>query len=277
MSWRVGLFLAAMFAVFVGIGSLFGFVGAAAALSAAIVISFCSFWSAAPKLLASTHAAPVVDTRILEMVDRIAIAAGIPSPGVYEIEDDQPNALVIGGGEGAVLVLTSGLRFHLTDNELRAVIAHELAHIRNRDILACALAAALICAITALTLTLASVVSALSRQRGSGAIILAIFVPVIALLLKLAMARSFEYRADRDAAILCGSPRDLISALYKLDRLSYRFKSDVALMHPSFASLFIVNPLPESWAGLFRVHPPTERRVARLQAMMEKPAEQEIA
>lgn len=273
MSLRAGLFLAAMFAVLGGLGSLFGLVGAAVALSAATVISFWSFWSAAPNLIARTHAIPVIDAGILRMVDDMAAAAGISSPGVYEIDESQPNALVIGGGEGtSTIILTSGLRSHLTDDELRAVIAHELAHIRNRDILTCTLAATLISAIIALALTLAIVVSGLSRQKGSSntVVLLAVIAPVIAFILKFAMVRSIEYRADRDAAFLCGGPSDLISALCKLDRLSHQIKNGVALMHPRFASLSIVNPLPESWVSLFSAHPPIARRVARLEAMMEK-------
>lgn len=265
---RTAFLAGVLAALFAAVGSLFGVIGAAVALATAIVISFWSFWSAAPSLLARTNAVPCTNAAALEAVAELASRAGIPAPRIFEIADIQPNAFAIGANpESAVVILTSALCVQLSKAELRAVIAHEIAHIRNRDMLACTMATTFVGAIASLALLLGLLGFAARRNGGGVIILLAILAPLTGLILKLAMSRSIEYRADRDAAGLCGHPRDLISALRRLHALTGRIESDTAVLNPALASLFIVDPLPQSWLGaLFSSHPPITDRIARLEA-----------
>jgi heat shock protein HtpX len=258
--------LAILFAL---IGSLFGIVGAAVALAIVVCLTFWSFWSAASDALACTGAVLCKDIHVLAAAAKLAERAAIPVPCIYEIEDAQPNAFAIGPNpQSAVVVLTSALSAELTEAELAAVVAHELAHIRNRDTLVCTIAATFVNAIASLALVLGLIGLAVRRHGGVAIIFLALLAPIIALILKFALSRSAEYRADRDAAALCGHPRYLISALQKLDLVSRSVQSNSAALQPAFASLYIVDPLPQSWLGmLFSAHPPLARRIARLEAM----------
>lgn len=193
----------------------------------------------------------------------------MPVPQLYEIEDIQPNAFAIAANPNSgVVVLTSALCAELNASELRAVIAHEIAHIRNRDMLTNTIATTFVGAIASLALLLGLLGIAARRYGGGFIILVAILAPLTGLILRLAISRSFEYRADRDAACLCGCTKDLISALRRLDALTRRIQCDTAVLNPAIATLFIVDPLPQSWLGaLFSVHPPLEKRIARLEAM----------
>ena len=247
MSVRAVLLVAMLATLFAAIGSLFGVVGAAIALTMAIFISFWSFWSAAPSLLAQLHAVPCSDAGVIRATADLADSAAIPAPIVYEIEDTQPNAFALGPNpQSAVVILTSGLTAQLTRMELSAVIAHELAHIRNRDTLVSAIAATFVAAIASLAVLLGLIGLAVRRHGGGAIIFLAILAPLIACILRFALSRSVEYRADRDAARLCGHPRFLISALQKLEQSSRLIQSDSAALRPEFASVCIVDPFPQS-------------------------------
>jgi len=271
VSLRAVLLVVMLAALFAAIGSLFGVVGAAVALTVAIVISFWSFWSAAPNILAALHAVPCTDADVLCGTSVLAASAAIPAPFIYEIEDAQPNAFALGPNpQSAVVVLTSALSAHLTRTEINAVIAHELAHIRNRDTLTCTIATTFVDAIASLAVVL-GLVGLAARRHGGGAIIfLAILAPLIACILRFALSRSVEYRADRDAARIIGHPRNLISALKKLDQFSHSIQSQSASAQPVLASLYIVDPLPQSWLGrIFCTHPPIAQRIARLEAIQD--------
>ena len=271
LNLRAVALLGVLIALFIAIGSLFGVLGAATALAMAIILCFWSYWSVVPSLLAQSNAVPSTDAAVLQATAELAARAGIPLPCVYEIDDAQPNALALGPNpEAAVLILTRALRRQLTSGELRAVIGHEIAHIRNRDTLSSTIAATLVGAIVSLASLLALIGLAARRRGGAAIIVLAALAPLIALIVKLAMMRSIEYRADRDGAHLCGGPEDLISALRKLDLLTKRTSSGAASIQPALAPLFFVDPLPDSWLGtLFSPHPTIASRIARLEALIK--------
>lgn len=269
MNMRAVLLLAMLAALFAAIGSLLGILGAAVALTIAIFLSFWSFWSAAPSILTQLDAVPCTDPGIIHATSILAATAAIPAPFVYEIEDAQPNAFALGPNpQSSIVILTSALSAHLTRPEINAVIAHELAHIRNRDTLTCTIATTFVSAIASLALVLGLIGLAVRRHGGGTIIFLAILGPLIACILRFALSRSVEYRADRYAARLCGNPRSLISALQKLEQTSRVVQSYNAILRPELAALYIVDPLPQSWlSALFCTHPPLARRIARLEAM----------
>ncbi len=256
--------------VFAAIGSLFGPVWSAAALAAGLFVSFWSFWSAGPRLLQQLDAVPCRREELTKATAALADRAGIPPPRLYEVDDDELNALAIGPTpESSVIVLTSGLLAHLSVPELRGVLAHEIAHIRNRDILACTIAATLVNAIASLATGLALVGLGMRRRGGGVIIALAIIAPLIALIVRLAMSRSIEYRADRDGAILCDGPGGIIGALQKLQKHADAKQTAPGRLYPELAPLLFVDPSSHSWlAALLGAHPPTQKRITRLEAMI---------
>lgn len=265
---RAGSLLVGMAALFVAIGSLFGAVGAATALALAIMTVFWSFWSTPAKLRA-IGAVEITNPHLIAMVARLAAKAGIPTPRVFQIQEAQPNALAFGPNpDQAVIVLTAGLQSLLTERELSAVIGHELGHICYRDFLAATLGITFLDAIISLALILGLIGLALRRNGGGVILALALLFPLIALVLHLAMSRSTEYRADRFGAELCGNPRDLISALQKLEDQSRYIANEAAIAQPAFASTFVVDPFPDTWLSrIFSTHPATQRRIARLERL----------
>jgi heat shock protein HtpX len=275
---RAIVLLGLIVGLFVWTGSFFGLDGACIALAASIIFAFWSYWSAAPEFLARTGAFPCRNAIVLELTARVAARAGTPAPQVYLIEDAQPNALAIGPNPAqSILVLTSALCRDVSLAELEAVIAHELSHIRNRDILATTLATSFVGAVISLSL-LIGIVGLSNRRHGGGAIVLiAVLAPLFAILIRLAMSRSAEYRADHDAALLCGGPQPLISVLRYLDQTAERIPSCAAMVSPAAAAVFTVNPLRKSWlGGLVSPHPPVERRIARLEAMSRPRLESKV-
>jgi heat shock protein HtpX len=269
MNIRTAALLSLITALFVAIGSLFGTEGAGVALAFAAMMSFWSFLRAAPAILRRAGARDVTDAKLLAVVYDLAAKATMPVPRLFEIEEGQPNAFAVGRNpEHAAIVITTGLRRRLNTEELRAVLAHELWHIANRDTLSATLGVTLLSAIGTLAILL-GIVGLAARRNGGGALIfLAILAPVVAVILHLAMSRSQEYCADREGALLCGNPDHLISALIKLDTSTRRVSSATAAAQPAIASLFIVDPLPNTWIGrLFASHPPIAKRIARLRAM----------
>jgi heat shock protein HtpX len=264
---RSAVLLAAMAGLFVGFGGLFGIEAAAVALWLAIVASAWSFFRAGPAIIARCGARRIGDARLVEMVNELAKRAAIPAPWLFEVQDKQPNAFAIGRDPAhAAIVITTALARRLNEDELRAVLGHEISHIVNRDTLSATIGATLLSAIAALALLLGVVGLAARRNGGGALIVLAILAPVAGLVLHLAMSRSQEYRADHEGARLCGAEH-LISALIKLDGATRAIPSAAAKAQPAIAGLFIVDPLPNTWAGrLFASHPPIEKRVARLQA-----------
>jgi heat shock protein HtpX len=261
----VGL-IAAPFAV---VGLLLGSVGAAVALAIVVTAALWSLWHSGPAILAQCGARYVTDRNLIETVQELADKAGIPAPRLLEIQETHPNAFALGSDPAhAAIIVTLGLRTRLTGDELRAVIGHELSHIAHRDTLRATVGVTLMSAIAALAVRLGLIGLSVRRQGGGALLFLVILAPLSALVLRLAAARSREYQADREGALLCGSPDNLIRALIKLDASARRVASITANDQPALAALFIVNPLPNSWVGrLFAAHPPISRRIERLKAM----------
>lgn len=216
--------------------------------------------------------APQIHTMLTELARR----AQIPKPRLYIIPDRQPNAFATGRNpDHGVVALTEGIVELLSLRELRGVLAHELAHIKNRDILLSSIAAVMVSVVTGIAnaLSLASLFGANrvdSEEDGSGAfggLMLALVAPFAATLVQLGISRSREYLADEVGARLSGDPEALASALRKLERGSQLIPTEQP--HPATSSMFIVNPLADSGAviKLFSTHPSTEERISRLLAM----------
>jgi heat shock protein HtpX len=266
--------LSAMGALFVWIGSLvFDEVGMAAALALAIVISFWSFWTTGAAIIQATGARELTvekDRALLDIVSKLSTDAGLPMPRVFEIRDGAPNALAVGANPGvASLILTKSIRTLLPKNQIAPLIAHELGHIKARDILAATVGGMFLNAILSVALVLAFF-GLTARKHGGGLMIaLAIFTPIIALILHLAASRSREYEADRYGAELLGSPLPMIALLRKLAALPAR-PNTYALHAPATASLWFIDPLAGTWLHkLFSTHPSTEKRIARLERLQQ--------
>jgi heat shock protein HtpX len=226
-------------------------------------------------VLAMYRAQPVDESQAPElyaMVRELTQRAQLPMPRVYVIDSPQPNAFATGRSPSkAVVAVTTGIMGALSRDELRGVIAHELAHIRNRDMLTMTVAAALAGAISHLAWMGMWMGGGRSDERNPLAGILAIVgvivVPIAAALIQMAISRSREYAADAGGAQISGSPLSLASALEKLEALSHRVP--MAHAQPATAHLFIVNPLSAGGvANLFSTHPPMRERIARLRAMV---------
>jgi heat shock protein HtpX len=272
---KTAILLAALGGLMVGFGSLFGQAGALIGLLLALVMVGGSYWFSDRLAIAAARAVPVTETQMPEyhrIVRELTIAAGMPMPTIYVTPDRQPNAFATGRNPGhAAVAVTRGALDVLTWDELRGVLAHEISHVGNRDILIGSVAAALATAIS-----FAANVAMWGAMFGGGGrdsdeggnpvglLAAAILAPVAAGLLQMALSRSREFEADRSGAELIGSGEPLARALIKLDQASRAIPMDVA---PAQAQKYIVNPLTGrkvSFANLFTTHPPTEERVARL-------------
>jgi len=209
---------------------------------------------------------------LYRVVRDLAMRAGMPTPKVYVIPSDQPNAFATGRNpEHAAVAATTGILRILTREELAGVMAHELAHVRNRDILIGTIAATIAGAITMLATMAqwAMIFGGRRDDRGGGGLIgmlaMMILAPIAAALIQMAISRSREYQADVSGAQLCGNPMWLASALGKLDAASGRIPMNAT---PATAHMFIVNPLRGGgMVSLFSTHPPMEDRIARLEKM----------
>ena len=271
---RTALLLAAMTALFLGIGFLLGGeAGMLLALAFAVATNAFAYWNA-DKLVLRMHGAREVDRRsapeFVGMVEQLARRARLPMPKVYLIETDQPNAFATGRNpDNAAVAATTGLLARLDRSEIEAVMAHELAHVNNRDTL-----------IMTITATIAGAISMLANfalffggSRNNplgliGTIALMILAPIAAMLVQMAISRTREYAADRVGAQICGNPLALASALAKLEAGARRVVNERAEQNPASAHLFIVNPLNgQSLDNLFSTHPNTANRIARLEQM----------
>jgi heat shock protein HtpX len=211
---------------------------------------------------------PDDDPALWQTVEQLSQRAGLPMPRVYISPAAAPNAFATGRGpRHSAVCVTAGLRQMLNEYELRGVLAHELSHVKNRDVLISTIAAIMAGAITVLTRIFVFTGSHDDERRGNPllAILLMILAPIAAMLIQLAISRSREYEADRSGAELAGDPEGLARSLQKLDAANKR----IPLPAPETqSSLFIVQPLTgSSVAKLFSTHPPTEERIARLRAM----------
>lgn len=272
---KVGLLMAALTGLLVAIGGYFGgTTWAVGAFVLAAVMNVGAFWFSDRAVLAMYGArkvGPEEAPELYAMVDELRRKAGMPMPVVAIAPQAQPNAFATGRSpKRAVVCATAGLLRMMNKAELRAILGHELAHVKNRDMLVSTVAATLAGAVVLLARM--AFFMGHGRDRGPlgavGALLLVVLAPLAAMLIQLAVTRTGEFRADRSGAELTGQPEDLARALRKLERGAEELPMDVS---PAAAHLCIVNPLRgdlvSGIAGLFRTHPPTEERVKRLERM----------
>ncbi|MDJ0983127.1 MAG: zinc metalloprotease HtpX [Kiloniellales bacterium] len=271
---RTFMLMAAMTALFIGVGYLLGGTGGMLfALIFAVASNGFAYWNS-DKLVLRMYGAKPVDAAsapgLHRMVETLAGNAGLPMPAVYIIDSDQPNAFATGRNpDNAAVAVTRGLMSRLNDEEVAGVVAHELAHIKNRDTLTMTVTATIAGAIS----MLATFGLFFGNNRNSplgivGVILVAILAPLAATFVQMAISRSREYEADRVGAEICGRPQWLASALEKIEHFAQGIDNQRAEGNPATAHMFIINPLhAHAVDGLFRTHPRTAERVARLRAL----------
>ena len=265
--------MAAMTALFGFAGAMLGgFGGLVIALLVAVAMNVFA-WYNSDKMVLRMYGAKEVskDHPLYEMVADLSLNAQLPTPKVYEIQSDQPNAFATGRNpENAAVAATTGLLKRLNKNEIAAVMAHELAHIKNRDTTIMVVAATFAGAIS----MLANFAMFFGGRRNNnmgfiGLIAMMILAPLAASLIQMAISRSREYIADRVGAEICGNPMWLASALQSIQGFANRIDNDSAERNPSTAHMFIINPLhAHAHDKLFSTHPSTANRVAALEAMV---------
>lgn len=275
-TFKTALLLTALTLLLMFIGQYFGGQnGMLLALAFAAVMNFVSYFFSDKIALAMYRARPVTREelpRAYQIVERLTQRIGIPMPKIYVIPTDSPNAFATGRNPShASVAVTQGILNLLNDEEMEGVLAHELGHVRNRDILISSIAATIAGAITYLATMgrWAMIFGGYERDnnnRGGGGGIAALFMlilaPIAAMLIQLAVSRSREYQADATGAHLTGNPYALASALQKLDAYSRRLPMAAT---PSTAHLFIIQPLlGMNFGSLFSTHPPIAKRIERL-------------
>jgi heat shock protein HtpX len=265
--------LAAFGGLIMGIGALFGESGLVVGFVVALLVTGGSYWFSDKIAVAAARAKPLSEEEapwLYATVRELAARAGMPMPRLYLSPEAQPNAFATGRNpRHAVVCVTQGILQVLDRDELAGVLAHELSHVRNRDILIGSVAAALAMVVTFLARMLmwgSLFFGGRDREGGNvlGVLAMAILAPIAALLLQMAISRSREYEADRTGAEILGDGEPLARALEKIDAYARRVPMDV---DPAQASAYIVNPLTGrkvNFASLFSTHPPTEERIARL-------------
>ncbi|HEY6837923.1 MAG TPA: zinc metalloprotease HtpX [Geobacteraceae bacterium] len=250
------------------------------ALMMAGVMNFASYWFSDKIVLAMYGAREASEQdfpQFFGLVRQLAVQAGIPMPRVYIIDSETPNAFATGRNpEHAAVAATSGIMRILTRDELLGVMAHELSHVKHRDILISSIAATFAGAITYLAhIAQWAAIFGGGRNRdeegggGLGLLVMAIIAPIAAMLIQMAISRAREYDADKGGATVSGNPLYLASALRKLEMANRQIPMEA---NPASAHMFIVNPLTGGGiASLFSTHPPIEERVRRLEAMAYGP------
>ena len=263
--------LAALGGLFLFIGSFWGQGGLIIGLVLGLVVVGGSYWFSDTIAIKAARAQPVSEAEMPELyriVRELTTLADLPMPKLYVTPERQPNAFATGRNpDHAAVAVTAGILEALSWDELRGVLAHEISHIGNRDILIGSVAAAVALAITfvARMAMWASIFGGGDRDRNVfGELALIILAPLAAMLLQMALSRSREFEADRTGAELIGTGEPLASALQKLDAYAQRIPADI---RPEQAAAYIVNPLRGrrvSFANAFASHPPMEERIARL-------------
>jgi heat shock protein HtpX len=273
---KTAILMAAITALFMLIGRwMGGATGMMLALVVALGMNFFSYWFSDTIVLKMYKAREVDDStapQFVGMVRELSQKAGIPMPKVYLIDEDAPNAFATGRNpEHAAVAATTGIIRVLSARELRGVMAHELAHVKNRDIL-----------ISTVSATMAGAIGMLANfammfgGRGSdgqranpiAGIAVALLAPLAASLIQMAISRAREFEADRGGAEISGDPAALASALDKIHRFAQGLPMEAAERHPETAQMMIMNPLSAGGLrGLFSTHPATEERVAKLMEM----------
>ena len=262
--------LALLTALFVFVGyAIGGQSGMMYAFGLAMLMNFVSYWFSDKIVLRMYNARQVSendDPKLHAMVRRLSITAGIPMPKVYVIPQDSPNAFATGRNpKNAAVAVTSGIRLLLSEDELEGVMAHELAHVKNRDILIGTIAATMAGAVMILA-RMARFVRGRSREGGGIVLLISLIVaPIAAILIQMAVSRSNEYRADESGGRFCGKPESLARALEKISARSQKFPMEAS---PATAHMFILSPLTGGGLmSLFSTHPPVGKRIERLLAM----------
>ena len=277
---RTAILLAGLTALFMGVGFLIGGQsGAVIALVVAAGMNFVAYWNA-DRLVLSMHGAHEVDARsmpeLYHLVAELAARAGLPMPRVFIMDNPQPNAFATGRNpQRAAVAVTTGLLQMLSQEEIAGVLAHELAHVRNRDTLT-----------MTITATIAGAISMLAQfglffgggNRDSnngmgliGTLAMVILAPLAAMLVQMAISRTREYGADALGAQISGRPLSLASALARIDNAAHQIENPDAEQHPATAHLFIINPLSGArMDNLFATHPATENRIAALHTIASR-------
>ena len=276
---KTAILMAAITALFMAIGGMIGGrSGMMLALVVALGMNFFSYWFSDKMVLKMYNAREVDETsapRFYAMVRELAQRAEIPMPKVYLIDEQAPNAFATGRSpEHAAVAATTGIVNVLTERELRGVMAHELAHVKHRDIL-----------ISTISATMAGAISMLANfamffggrdEEGRptnpiAGIAVAILAPLAASVIQMAISRAREFEADRGGAEISGDPAALASALDKIHRYAQGIPLHAAEAHPETAQMMIMNPLSGGGLrGLFSTHPATEERIARLMEMARR-------
>ena len=273
---KTAILMAAITALFMAIGSLLGGrQGMMLALIVALGMNFFSYWFSDKLVLKMYNAQQVDETsapQFYRMVAELAQRAQLPMPKVYLIEEDAPNAFATGRNpENAAVAATTGILRVLSERELRGVMAHELAHVRHRDILISTVSATMAGAISMLANFAMFFGGRDSEGRSTNPIVgmlVMILAPIAASLIQMAISRAREFEADRGGAEISGDPRALASALEKIHQYAQGIPLQAAERHPETAQMMIMNPLSAGGLrGLFSTHPSTEERVQRLRAM----------
>ena len=272
---KTSILMATIMALFGVIG---GYLGGATGMLMALLfggaMNLFAYWFSDTMVLKMYNAREVDEAsapQFYTMVRDLAQRAGLPMPRVYLIDEAQPNAFATGRNpDNAAVAATTGILQLLSAREIRGVMAHELAHVRHRDIL-----------ISTLSATMAGAISALAnfamifggrdsegRSNPVASIAVALLAPLAASLIQMAISRAREFEADRGGAEICGDPHALADALARIDAYARGIPMPTADAHPATAQMMIMNPLSGGGiASLFSTHPATEERVARLRAM----------
>ncbi|MCP8940331.1 zinc metalloprotease HtpX [Alsobacter sp. SYSU M60028] len=276
---KTAMLLAGMTALFMGLGYLLGGTGGMLiALAVAAAMNLLSYWNSDRMLLGMYNAQEVDSASAPElwaMTAELAQRAGIPTPRLYVIHEDQPNAFATGRDpQHAAVAVNTGLIQMLSREELAGVIAHELAHIRNRDTLIMTITATIAGAISMLA-NFAMMFSHGNRDSQSpvsplAAIVMMIVAPLAAMVVQMTISRTREYAADKAGGEICGNPLWLASGLEKISGMAHAIPNGEAERHPATAHMFIVNPLSGArMDNLFSTHPDPNNRIAELVAQAQ--------
>lgn len=275
--FKTGMLMAAIMALFGVVGGMLG--GGQGMLFALLIGAGTNLWAYwfSDSMVLRMYNAQEVDAasapQVYGLVQELVRNAGMPMPKVYVIDEPQPNAFATGRNpDHAAVAVTTGILQLLTTRELRGVLAHELTHVKNRDILTSTITASIAGAIS----SLGWFMSGFGRRDGEGgginpiaSIVVLILAPIAAMLLQMAISRAREFEADRGGAEISRDPRALADALAKIERYAQGLPMETAEAHPATAQMMIINPLSGGGIrGLFATHPPTTERIARLHAMV---------
>ena len=273
---KTAILMAAITALFIVVGGMLGGEeGMLIALLIAIGMNFFSYWFSDRMVLKMTNAQQVDEhsaPQLYAMVKELAEKAGLPMPKVFLIDEDAPNAFATGRNpENAAVAATTGILRVLSPRELRGVMAHELAHVKHRDILISTVAATMAGAISALA-NLAMFAGGRNSEGRQGnpiaALAVMILAPLAASLIQMSISRAREYEADRGGAEMSSDPESLAQALQKIHAYAQDIPFQAIERHPETAQMMIINPLTAGGLSqLFSTHPPMEERVARLISM----------